>query len=71
MSDLQAAAVDQIFGSIIAAGGLQDDFFAAIENADHSLRQANIAVGVAHLVGVSRGDFAVVDDAGLRHVERL
>ncbi len=66
---LQAAAVDQMFGAVIAAGGLQDDFLGTIEDAHDPLGQTNVAAGVANFLGVSRGDFFVIDDAGFGNVE--
>ena len=46
---LQAAAIDQMLGAIIPAGSLQDDFIGTIENAHDSLRQPDIAAGIANL----------------------
>ena len=66
---LQAAAVDQMFGAVIAAGGLQDDFLGTIEDAHDSLRQTNVAARVTNFLGISRGDFFVIDDAGFGNVE--
>jgi len=66
---LQAATVDQVFGAVIAAGSLQDNFLGTIEDAHHPLGQTNVATRVTNFLGVSRGDFFVVDDAGFGNME--
>ena len=58
-----------MFGAVIAAGGLQDDFLGTIEDAHHPLGQTNVAARVTNFLGVSRGDFFVIDDASFGNVE--
>ena len=58
-----------MFGAVIAAGGLQDDFLGTIEDAHHPLGQTNVAARVTNFLGVSRGDFFVIDDAGFGNME--
>src|SRR5918995_1341733 len=68
---VEAAAVDEIEGAVVASGGLQDDLASSRNGAHDSVRCSNVPAGCANFARVRCGHFLVLDDAGFGHPECL